>query len=172
MNIVLIGYRGTGKSVISKILADNLHCQRYSIDEEIIRKAEKPISEIVEQEGWDRFRAIERKIVEEVAADAENSIIDCGGGVILDERNVADLKRNSKVVLLISSLEKILERIKDKNRPPLKEGLSFEEEQRQVIIEREPKYRTAADCVFDTSYLKPRQTATKIIEHFKKKGWV
>jgi len=172
MNIVLIGYRGTGKSVISRILADTLHCQHYGIDEEITRKAGRLISEIVEQEGWDSFREIERKVVEEVATEARNSVIDCGGGVVLDERNVRDLRCNSKIVLLISSLEKIVGRIKDTNRPPLKEGLSFEEEQRQVISERDPMYRAAADCIFDTTYLKPRQTATKIIKHFKKKGWI
>ena len=172
MNIVLIGYRGTGKSAISRILADVLHCQLYSIDEEIVQKSEKSIPEIVGQEGWKGFRTIERKIVKEVAAKARNSIIDCGGGVILDERNVADLKWNSKIVLLISSPEKILERIKDTNRPLLKEGLSFEEEQRQVISEREPKYRAAANCIFDTTYLKPRQTAIKIIDHFKNKNWI
>ena len=173
MNIVLIGYRGTGKSVISRILADTLHCQRYSIDEEIVRTAGKSISEIVEQENWGRFREIERKVVKEVTAEAENSVIDCGGGVILDERNVLDLKRNGKAVLLISSLEKIMERIsQNTNRPPLKEGLGFEEEQRQILCEREPKYRAAADCVFDTTYLKPRQIAIKIIEHFKNKNWI
>ena len=171
MNIALIGYRGTGKSVISRILADTLHCQHYGIDEEIIRKAGRSISEIVEQEGWGRFREIERKVVEEVAREARNSVIDCGGGVVLDERNVRDLRCNSKIVLLISSLEKIMGRIKDTNRPPLKEGLSFAEEQRQVISERDPMYRAAADCIFDTTYLKPRQTAIKIIKHFKKKGW-
>jgi len=172
MNIVLLGYRGTGKSVISRILADTLHCRRYSIDEEIVRKAGKSILEITEQEGWGRFREIERKIVEEVTTEAVNSVIDCGGGVILDERNVLDLKRNGKAVLLISSPEKILERIKGTNRPPLKGNLSFEEEQHQILSEREPKYRAAADCIFDTSYRKPPQTAIKIIEYFKKKGWV
>ena len=172
MNIVLIGYRGTGKSVISKILAGTLHCQRYSLDDEIVRQAGKSILEIVEQGGWDSFRGIEREVVERVSSEARNSVVDCGGGVVLDERNVVDLRCKSKAVLLISSLEKILERIKDTNRPPLKEGLSFEEEQRQALSEREPKYHAAADCVFDTSDLKPRQTAKKIIEHFKKKGWI
>ena len=172
MNIVLIGYRGTGKSVISRILADTLHCQHYGIDEEIIRKAGRSISEIVEQEGWNSFREIERKVVEEVATEARNSVIDCGGGTILDGRNLVALGQNSKIVLLIASIDKILDRIKDTNRPTLKEGLSFLEEQRQVIDEREPKYRAAADCVFDTSYLKPNQTAKKVIEYFKKKGWV
>ena len=172
MNIVLIGYRGTGKSVIARILADTLHCRCYCIDEQIVQQAGKPIPEIVEQEGWAGFRKIEYEMVREVAAEAVNSVIDCGGGVILDERNVADLKRNNKAVLLVSSLEKILERIKNTNRPPLKEGLSFEQEQRQILSEREPKYRAVADCVFDTTYIKPYQTAMKIIGHFKKKGWI
>ena len=173
MNIVLIGYRGTGKSVISRILAGTLHCKLYSIDKEIIRQTGKSVSDIVKQEGWGRFREIERETVKRIAAKAENSVIDCGGGVVLDERNVTDLKRNSKAVLLISSLEKILERIsRDKSRPPLKEGLDFEDEQRQILSEREPKYRDVADCIFDTTYLKPHQTAIKIIQHFKKKDWV
>ena len=173
MNIVLIGYRGTGKSVISKILAGTLHCQRYSLDEEIVRQAGKPILEIVEQEGWGSFRGIEREVVERVSSEARNSVVDCGGGVVMDERNVIDLKKNSKIVLLTSSLEKIMQRISlDKERPPLEEGLSFKEEQCKFFREREPKYRAAADCIFETTYLKPREIALKIIGHFKKKGWI
>tara|TARA_B000000460_G_scaffold228644_1_gene185063 strand:+ start:71 stop:592 length:522 start_codon:yes stop_codon:yes gene_type:complete len=173
MNIVLIGYRGTGKSVISKVLADILHCPRYSFDEEIIRQTGKSIREIVEQEGWERFREIERGVVEKVSSKARNSIIDCGGGVVVDERNVADLRRSGKVVLLISSFEKIIQRIsRDLRRPPLETTLSFEEEQRKALSERDPKYRAAADCVFETTDLKPSQTAMKIIEHFKKKSWI
>ena len=173
MNIVLIGYRGTGKSVISKILADILHCKCYSLDEEITQQAGKSIREIVEQEGWERFREIERGVVEQISSTVRNSIIDCGGGVVVDGRNVTDLRRSGKVVLLTSSFEKIIERIsQDSSRPPLEGALSFEEEQRKVLRERDPKYRAAADCVFDTSYLKPRQIAMKIIEHFKKKNWI
>ena len=173
MNIVLIGYRGTGKSVISKILAGILHCKCYSLDEKITQQAGKSIREIVEQEGWERFREIERGVVEKVSSEVRNSIIDCGGGVVLDERNVADLRRSGKVVLLISSFEKIIQRIsRDLRRPPLETTLSFEEEQRKALSERDPKYRAAADCVFETTDLKPSQTAMKIIEHFKKKSWI
>ena len=173
MNIVLIGYRGTGKSVISRMLADIIHCQRYCLDDEIAKKAGKSISEIVKQQGWENFREIEREVVERVSSEARSSIIDCGGGVILDDRNVTDLKRNGKVVLLTSSFEKIFHRVsRDLIRPPLEAALSFEEEQRKVLIERDPKYKAAADCIFDTSHLKPRQIAIKIIEHFKKKDWI
>ena len=173
MNIVLIGYRGTGKSVISKVLADILHCRCYSLDEEITRQTGKSIPEIVKQEGWESFREIEREVVEKASSEVRSSIIDCGGGVVVDERNVMDLRRSGKVVLLISNFEKIIQRIRrDLSRPPLEPALSFEEEQRKVLAERDSKYRAAADCIFDTSYLKPRQIAMKIIEHFKKKGWI
>jgi shikimate kinase len=173
MNIVLIGYRGTGKSVISKVLADTLHCPRYSLDDEVAKKAGQSISEIVKQQGWKKFREIEREVVERVSLVTQSSIIDCGGGVVLDDRNMTDLRRNGKIALLTSSFEQIIHRVsRDMSRPPLEVTLSFEEEQRKVLIERDPKYRAAADCVFDTSHLKPRQVAIKIIEHFKKKDWI
>ena len=92
MNIVLIGYRGTGKSMISKVLADILHCRRYSLDEEITRQTGKSIPEIVKQEGWESFREIERGVVEKVSSEVRSSIIDCGGGVVVDERNVMGFK--------------------------------------------------------------------------------
>ena len=173
MNIVLIGCRGTGKSVVSKILADLLHCRCYSLDKEIKQQAGKLISEIVEQEGWGRFREIEREVVQRISSKVRNSIIDCGGGVVMDEHNVTDLRQNGKLVLLTSSLEKIIQRIsRDSSRPPLEEKLSFREEQKKVLIERDPQYRAAADCVFETTHLEPRKTALKIVTRFKKEGWI
>jgi len=173
MNIVLIGCRGTGKSVVSKILADLLHCRCYSLDKEIKQQAGKLISEIVEQEGWGRFREIEREVVQRISSKVRNSIIDCGGGVVMDEHNVTDLRQNGKLVLLTSSLEKIIQRIaRDSSRPPLERNLSFREEQQKVLMERDPQYRAAADCVFETTHLEPRKTALKIVTRFKKEGWI
>ena len=91
----------------------------------------------------------------------------------MDEHNVTDLRRNGKVVLLTSSLEKIIQRIsRDSSRPPLEEKLSFIEEQQKVLIERDPQYRAAADCIFETTHLEPRQIALKIITRFKKERWI
>jgi len=173
MNIVLIGYRGTGKSVLSRLLAKQLKRERYGLDEWIVQEAGKPVPEIVKLWGWGRFREIEREVVKKVSARARDSVIDCGGGVVLDMRNVADLKRYGRIVLLTAETEKILRRIgHDTNRPPLKEGLSFEEEQRQILADREPKYRAAADCVFDTTDITPQETAKTVLGHFKKEGWL
>ena len=173
MNIVLIGYRGTGKSAVSRVLQGILHCRLYSIDEEIIRQAGKSIHEIVEQEGWCRFREIESGVVEQISSKAQESIIDCGGGVVVDERNIINLRRNGKVVLLTASLEKIIQRMSlNSDRPALQKELGFEEEQKNFLSERDPKYRAAADCIFETTHEKPYKTAMKIIERFKKEGWI
>ena len=169
----MLGYRGTGKSVISKLLSEKLRMKLYKIDKMVSELAGKSIPEIVEQEGWVRFREIERGVVQQISSEVRNSIIDCGGGVVMDERNVADLRRNGKVVLLTSSLEKIIQRIsRDSSRPPLEGNLSFREGQQKVLMERDPKYRAAADCIFDTTHLEPRQTALKIITCFKKERWI
>ncbi len=173
MNIVLLGYRGTGKSVVSKILSHKLKRQLFSIDNLIVMKAGLPIPEIVEQSGWPRFRKLESEVVEQVATDTRDAIIDCGGGVVLDDRNMELLRRHGKVVLLTADMETLLKRLsRGANRPPLKEGLSFEEEHKKVLAERQDKYQAAADMICDTSRNRPRDTVQEIIDNFKKQSWV
>ena len=173
MNIVLLGYRGTGKSVISKILAKKLQRKLVSIDKEIAQSAGLPIPQIVQKWGWPRFREIESRIILEVSAREREAVIDCGGGVVLDDQNIACLKKQGRAVLLRADLQTLMKRIKnDPNRPPLKEGLSFEEEQKIIMAEREPKYLSAADMICDTTSKKPVATALEIIEFFQKKKWI
>jgi shikimate kinase len=173
MNIILLGYRGTGKSIISKILAQKLGRKLISIDKEIVRSAGLPIPQIVQKWGWPRFREIESRIVQEVSDREREAVIDCGGGVVLDDQNIACLKKQGRAVVLRADLQTLLKRIKnDPNRPPLKEGLSFEEEQKIVLREREPKYQSAADMTCDTTSKKAMATAMEIIEFFQKKKWI
>ena len=63
MNIVMLGYRGTGKSIISKILSEKLRMKLYKIDRMISESVGKSIPEIVEYEGWESFRKLESEIV-------------------------------------------------------------------------------------------------------------
>jgi len=145
MNIVLLGYRGTGKSVVAEILSKKLGRKVFSIDRMIVDETGMTIPQAVEKWGWLRFRASESEIVEKATAEARDAIIDCGGGVILNDENIMNLKRDGKTVLLQASLKAILGRIRyDANRPPLKKGLSFEEEQKRVLSEREDKYNASA----------------------------
>jgi len=173
MNIVLLGYRGTGKSVISKILSHKLKRQLFSTDNLIELKARMTIPEIVEQLGWPRFRELESEVVERVATDTNDAIIDCGGGVVLNDGNTELLKRHGKVVLLTTDIKTLLKRLsRNTNSPPLKEGLSFEEEHKKVLAEREARYQAAADMICDTSQNRPIDTVQEIVDNFKNKSWV
>ena len=173
MNIVLLGYRGTGKSAISRILAQKLKRKLIRIDELIVQSAGMPIPEIVDKWGWPKFREIESRLVQEIANEERDSVIDCGGGVVLDDQNIVCLKEHGKAVLLKADLNTILRRIKnDSNRPPLREGVSFEEEQKIILAEREPKYLAAADMICDTTHQKPVETVLQIIEFFRQKKWI
>lgn len=173
LNIVMLGYRGTGKSVISKILSEELKRKLYRVDDLIVQAAGKPIPKIVEQEGWPGFRKLEAEIVSRVSGEARDSVIDCGGGVVLDDNNMILLKREGKCALLTASLSTIIRRIKkDRNRPTLEKGLSFEQEQKKILAERHEKYQSAADFICDTSSRKPGETAHEIITYFQEQGWL
>lgn len=163
MNIVLIGYRGCGKSTIGRLLAARTGKGYISTDEQIVKKAGMGIPDIVEKHGWKYFRDLESSVAEEVSA-MEDIVMDTGGGIILREQNVKHLKKNGKLILLTADLEKIVDRIQsDPNRPPLKEGMSFIEEQKKVLEERNPIYRAIADFSVDTSHESADSCVDKII---------
>jgi shikimate kinase len=167
MNLVLIGYRGTGKSAVAAILSERLGMTAVSLDEEIVREAGMPIPEIVEQRGWPWFRDLESKIVERFARRDE-MILDTGGGVILRPQNTQNLRRGGVLFLLEASVEVIVERIQESTeRPPLVEGRSFLEEVEEVLSERLPLYRAAADRAIDTDSLTVAGVADEIIREFQ-----
>ncbi|MEM2936332.1 MAG: shikimate kinase [Candidatus Bathyarchaeia archaeon] len=170
MNIVLIGFRGTGKTVVGKKLAEVLNKRLVKMDELVTEKAGMSIPEIVERHGWDKFRDVESEVAEEVGK-MDNCIIDTGGGVILREVNVHNLKKRGIIIWLKSDVKTIIERIKDdKGRPSLTGKKSFIEEVTEVLEQRIKKYEDAADYAIDTSRLTVDEVVDKIIGYLKMKG--
>lgn len=150
MNIVLIGYRGTGKSTVGRLLAARLGRTLVSTDAEIVARAKRAISEIVAQEGWDYFRDLESDICRELAS-RDQLVIDTGGGAILRPQNVEALKKSGRLFWLTASVETIATRIGgDNQRPSLTGTKSFVDEIADVLRERTPKYQAAADHVVAT----------------------
>ena len=93
--------------------------------------------------------------------------------MVLNDANIENLKKDGVCIVLTANLETIIKRIRnDRNRPPLDTGVSFEEEQKQILEEREEKYRAAADFICITSNRRPVETAQEITEFLKTKGWV
>ena len=145
MNIVLIGYRGTGKSTVGRLLAARLGREFVSTDAEIVKRAQRTIPEIVAQQGWDYFRDLESDICRELAS-RDQLVIDTGGGAILRAQNVEALKKDGTLFWLTASVETIAKRIVgDNQRPSLTGTKSFIDEIQDVLRERTPKYHAAAD---------------------------
>jgi len=145
MNIVLMGYRGTGKSTVGRLLALRLGRELVSTDAEIVKHAQHSIPEIVAQKGWEHFRDLESDICREFA-NRDQLVIDTGGGAILRVQNVEALKKNGTLFWLTASVETIAKRIGSNNqRPSLTGTKSFVDEIQDVLRERTPKYQAAAD---------------------------
>ena len=162
MNLVLIGYRGTGKSTVARLLAEKLGMEVVSLDEEIVRYGGRSVPEIVAEHGWPHFRDLESAVTKRVCA-RDNIIIDAGGGVILRQENGESLRRRGKLFWLRASVPVIVARIAGgADRPPLLAGKSFTEEVEEVLRERTPLYAAAADHQVDTDGRSPEQVAAEI----------
>ena len=162
MNVVLVGYRGTGKSAVAEVLAGDLGLQVVSLDAEIVRQAGKPIPDIVTQRGWPGFRDLEEEIVRSFAA-RDGQLIDCGGGVIEREANFAPLRRSGLVIWLKASTATIVARIQgDDQRPSLTGEKSFTDEVDEVLTRRTPLYRRLAHHEVDTDGRTVEQVAAQV----------
>ena len=167
MNLVLIGYRGTGKSTVAKLLGEQLGMQVVSLDEEIVRQAGRPIPEIVAQHGWPYFRDLEAAVTQRVAA-RDDLVIDSGGGVILRAENVAHLRHHGTLFWLRASVPVIVARIGGgTDRPALTAGKTFTEEVEDVLRERTPLYEAAAHHQLDTDAASPSDLAAAIIRLYR-----
>ncbi|HNP30573.1 MAG TPA: shikimate kinase [Nitrospirales bacterium] len=163
MNIVLIGYRGTGKSTVARILGQRLDRTVISTDAEIVKETGQSIPLIVEQFGWDHFRGLETQMCQKVAG-RDNLIIDTGGGLILKEENVRILKKNGKIFWLTAEVSTIASRISgDTQRPSLSGTKSFVEEIEEILEIRRPHYQAAADHVIPTDQASPERIADAIL---------
>lgn len=168
MNLVLIGYRGTGKTTIGRRLAEELGLSYVGLDEELVRREGLSIPEIVARRSWAYFRDREEALVAEYAA-RDGQVIDTGGGVVTRPANVERLRRGGVVVLLRSEIPDIVSRIGgDTQRPSLTGEKSFTEEVADVLREREPLYRSAADHVVDTSQLSVDEAVREIAGLFRR----
>ncbi len=165
MNIVLIGYRGTGKSSVAKILAERLKWPLVAMDAEIVKKAGLPVPEIIQKRGWDYFRDVESKICQRVGAK-DRTIIDTGGGAVLRKENVDALRQRGRVFWLTAEVPTIMERIKhSKERPSLTQKKSYVDEVEDVLKERLPLYKAACDQIIPTD----DRTLEEIVDEIQSK---
>jgi shikimate kinase len=168
-NIVLIGYRCSGKTSVGKIVASRLGMSFYDTDDLIIERTGRSIDDIVTTDGWDKFREIEKAVIMD-ASQFKNAVIATGGGVVMSWENVANLKKNGYVIWLSGNPEILAKRMEKDNaegrsRPSLT-GMGSLEELEKVLEIRVPKYFEAADVVIMTDKLTVEETARQAMEGF------
>ena len=154
MNIILIGYRGTGKSTVGKKIAKSLQIPFYDTDKLIKKRTGRIIREIVEERGWGVFREEEKEVIRKLSSVRE-SVIATGGGAVMDEENLNILKKKGVFIWLTADIRTIIERmeknkVSDEQRPSLSKGDLYGETANMLEM-RIPVYRQLADFIVDTS---------------------
>ena len=165
-NIVLIGFMGTGKSTVGKLLAKKMSRAFVDIDHRIEEKEKRTISEIFEKEGEPHFRQLEKEMIRDAAAHS-GQVITTGGGAVLDPENFKALKSGGFLVALIASAETIFERVKrTKHRPLLASGDPMADI-RKLLAVRAPIYEQA-DLRFVSDGKSAVQVADEIYQMLEK----
>lgn len=176
MNIVLIGYRCSGKTSVGRVLARALGRRFVDTDDWIERTAGCSVEAIVLRDGWERFRKMEKEVVKKVS-EGVPLVIATGGGVVMDDENVGYLKERGLMVWLRAEAKVLRERMgedrrRGMGRPPIA-GRDAWEEIEEVLKTRTPFYERASDMVVDSGAMVAREVAARIVEGLrtlKKRG--
>jgi shikimate kinase len=172
MNVILIGYRATGKTTLARLLAQRLGWSWIDADVEIERLAGKSIAEIFAEDGEPVFRELEVAVTRDLCG-RDRMVLAAGGGAPMREENREAMRESGKVVWLTARPETIHARMSGDSttasrRPSLtdKSGL---DEIVHVLAEREPLYRRTADLTMVTEGRSPEALASEIIERLRLK---
>jgi shikimate kinase len=168
MRVVLVGYRGTGKTTVGQIVAAALGWPFIDTDPLIEQRADLPIAVIFARLGEPYFRDLESAVIADLAG-TDPAVISAGGGAVLRPGNVQRLRENSLVVWLTGRAETLHRRIggdpTTASRRPDLTTLTGLEEIRYLLAIREPYYRSAAHLVLDTEAATPQEVAERIVRH-------
>jgi len=165
-NIVLTGFMGTGKTEVGKLLAKKLSYTFVDADTEIELQEKMPITEIFKRFGEPYFRDVESEVIKRLSK-MERVVISTGGGAVLRNENVANLKRNGILICLQARPETIYERTKHDTSRPL---LQVEDPLQRIkeLLEIRRPYYEKADIMIETDNKTPEEVAQEIIDKVSK----
>ena len=161
MNIYLIGMMGSGKSTVGKTLSEKMHKPFIDLDSEIEKGAGKNISEIFDIDGEEQFRKMEPKQLKQYS----ESIVACGGGIVLKDENREFINENGATILLTASMEELSHRLSDSGNRPLLADDNTEEALTKLWLERQLNYLNTADLTIETDGKNPEELTEEILLH-------
>ena len=169
-HIYLIGYRGSGKTSVGKMLAGLLGWPVFDSDDRIEILAGRTVREIFETVGENGFRDLEIEAIQSLTTLSDSHIFSLGGGAILREVNIERIRKNGRVVWLKASAKNLYSRIyADKSttdRRPALSKLSGLDEIQQILAVREPIYERAANHSVETDERSTSEIADEIFRWY------
>jgi shikimate kinase len=165
-SIALIGFMGTGKTVVGMALAEKTGKEFIEMDALIEKNAGTTIAEIFRREGEIRFRELEIEVTRQIAGK-KNAVIACGGGIVLNKINIDRLREECVIVCLTASPGVILKRTAADSARPLLEVADRARQIKGLLAYRMPYYRRAADITVNTSRLRVESVVDKILEELR-----
>lgn len=161
-NIFLIGFMGSGKSTIARLLSERLGVTQVEMDEVIVQEQGMPITEIFEKYGEEHFRDIETDLVRRLQAQ-DGVVVSCGGGAVLRKENRRIMKESGVIVWLAADPETILERVKHSSERPVLNGNMNLEYITGLMEKRRACYEATADFVVSTDGKKREEICEEIL---------
>ena len=170
MNLILIGYRATGKTTLARMLAQRLDWEWTDADVEIERRAGKTIAQIFSEDGEPAFRDLEAQVVADLCGH-RRLVLATGGGAPMRPESRRAMRESGKVVWLLAQPETILARMSsdptNPDRRPKLTGRGPLEEIVQLLKQREPIYHESAHLVVDTEGKTPQQLTAEILDRLE-----
>ena len=159
MNIYLIGMMGSGKSTVGKTLSEKMHKPFIDLDSEIEKGTGKNISEIFDIDGEEQFRKMETKQLKQYS----ESIVACGGGIVLKDENREFINENGIAILLLATMGELTQRLSNSGNRPLLADDNTEEALTKLWLERQLNYLNTADFTIETDGKNPEQLTEEIL---------
>lgn len=162
-NIFLIGFMGSGKSTIARELQGRLHKNLVEMDARIVDEQGMSINDIFAQKGEDYFRDVESQLVLDLNSEG-NTIVSCGGGVVIRPQNVENMRKNGRIVYLSATPQTIYQRVKNSTERPILNGNMNVEYIAGLMEKRRSMYEGAADIRVETDGKTRDEICKEIIE--------
>lgn len=170
-SIYLVGCRAVGKSSIGRKLAQRLSRSFFDTDNMITESQGRSVSEIVQVEGWKKFREYEKDVLA-LLLNYKSCVVATGGGAILHRGVWQDLKKQGTVVWLRADIDVLCRRIQgDKQSASQRPSLTGKDvcrELKEVLVERSPLYEMTADCIVDTDGMSVDRVVKEIENYLNK----
>ncbi|MEO6033631.1 MAG: shikimate kinase [Verrucomicrobiota bacterium] len=163
-NIALIGFMGTGKTSVGRLVADLLRFGFLDTDELIEKRVGKSINRLFEEDGEAAFREQERRVIEQLVSETR-MVISTGGGVGANPADLDNLKGHALVVCLWASPQTIWNRVRSQGHRPLLQTENPEAKIRELLAVREPFYRQA-DILLNTEVRSAKEVAQHVAHEF------